>query len=179
MRRELRVAIKLGLYAGLVGVLFALPTLSGAYRVWSALAGPTAWPEIVENAVPAVLFAAIGGLAARRNLSPSVLGFVVGLMYGGMQGLALYLIAAATPYKTALADRLWQAWVAAGRPASLTARTLVEAPILHPSPTAYIGGDMVQMAVVGVIAGIIGAALVRRTPGPSSDQAGYRSNPPR
>jgi len=179
VRHELLAGIRLGMYSGLIGVVLALPTLSESYRIWTALAGPGAWPVVVENAVPAVLFALIGGLAARRGLSPSVVGSVSGLVYGLLQGTALYLIAALTMDKAALAARLWHAWVAAGRTASAAVRTLVQAPVLHPNPTAYIAGDSVQMAVVGLVAAVVGAALVRRAPKAPPDQAGYRSMPPR
>ena len=166
MTDSMRIGIRFGLFLGIVGVLLALPTLSGAVRVEEAVSGGGTWFEIVANLVPLLLFALLGGLAKRRGLSGGSAGLWAGIAYGLVYGTALYGIAELFGNKQALAQRVWNAYLSRGYPAIPGAERQVTAPILHPDPLALIVGTALELALVGLVAGFVGALLTRAAPGP-------------
>lgn len=156
-----KFGVRIGLLISLLGVLLAVPTLFPAYRLYVARLGPTAWPIVLINVLPLVLFLLVGGLAVRRGFSPTRTALWAGLIYGGIQGFALYFFAIATPHKAALANQLWTLYHTTHPYPVAHAKTYVTAAVLHPSFLAYVTTNALQMALMGIVMGFLGGLFTR------------------
>jgi hypothetical protein len=165
---SIRVGIRAGLVLSVLGIVFALPTLSATIRVATLVNGGGGWLVLTANLIPLVCFAVLGGLAKRRGLSGGSVGLWAGIVYGLVYGAALYLVDLLTPHKRALATLAWNAYLAHGYPLTPTARQALTAPIVHPQAFALIGGTGLELALVGLVAGFAGGLFTRR---PSQDKS--------
>lgn len=157
-----KFGVRLGLLLSVVGVLLALPTLFPGYRLYVARLGPTAWPLVLINVLPLALFLLVGGLAVRRGFSPTRTTLWAALIYGTIQGLALYLFALWTPDKGVLARQLWSLYHSTHPYPVAHAETYVTSAVLHPSFLAYVATNALQMAVMGILMGFLGGLFTRR-----------------
>jgi hypothetical protein len=161
MTDNMRLGIRLGLYLTPVAILLALPTLSFSIRVASIVNGAGYWVYWVQNLIPLFLLALIGGLARRRGYGPGTTGLWAGIVYGLIAGACLCGVAVLAPRKPALADAVWNAYLARGYIGTPAAHNAVRTSVLHPSVLAFVSRTAFEFAIVGLIAAFIGGLFVK------------------
>lgn len=163
MTDNMKLGVRFGLLLSIVGILLALPSLSASVRIHSTVSGGGFWLYWVQNLIPLVLFALVGGLARRRGFGSASTGLWTGITYGLIAGGAAYVVALLAPDKARLAQSIWNAYLARGYIVQASTHHAVLTPILHPDPLAFIPSTALEMAAVGLVAGFFGGFLVRQT----------------
>lgn len=162
MTANMRLGIRLGLYLAPLGILLALPTFIVTVRIHSVADGPSYWLYWVQNLLPLVFLALIGGLARRRGYGSASTGLWAGIAYGLAAGASLYAVAALSPAKVRLATGVWKALLGRGYLATPTRHRAVVGSIVHPSALAYIANTALEFAIVGLLAALVGGLFLRR-----------------
>lgn len=155
MKSGTATGIRFGLVISVVGICLALLNFSVGYRVTSTVSAGVWWSVIV-HVIPLALFGLAGGLARRRSQSPLLVGLVSGIVYGAISGIASFVVFAATPNKSAVANALWAAYLKLGyKPTASNHQALVSG-VLHPSFSANVVNNVMTMALLGVIFALLG-----------------------
>lgn len=162
MSGSIRFGVKLGLLGSLIGVALAIPYLFVGFSMDIVGTGATSWPLVLENLVPALLLLMVGSLARRRGLGPSQTTLAFGATYGIVAGVAHWVAAVAMPHKSTLIHAMEFVAMAHGKALNTTNKAILTKSVLHPSFTALVLYNALELALFGVVLGWIGGKAGRR-----------------
>lgn len=167
MTENMRLGIRLGLYLTPVAILLALPLFSLSVRLSSIVGGPGYWIYWVQNLPPLLLLALVGGLARRRGYGAASTGLWAGIVYGLLAGAARFAVEALAPHKAALANAVWNAYLARGYAGTPESHRIVSASVLHPNVLAFMSKSGLEFALVGLVAAFVGGLFTKAANVPS------------
>jgi len=169
MWKGTNTGLRLGVLSSVVGIILALLDFSVGIKVASTLT-PDVWWNIVLELIPLAVFAIVGGIARRRGEHPLIVGLWAGLIYGTVAGLASFLVAVATPNKSALINALWTTYLRLDHKNSASSHAQLVNAVLHPNFSSFVVGDALHMALLACIFALLGGMIPFRPPAPKDQE---------